>query len=177
MIRLQSLINRLLVALRNRGRVRFGPRAVLLAPQLVQITGTGSLVLGAGAVIERGARIVVRDAALVIEDGAFVGPSSTIVAFADVRIGRGALIGERVSIHSEDHGPAGNRDMFCVSPVDIGDDSWICAGTVVTKGSTVGARTTVGANSLVLGDVPADVLAAGTPARTLRPLERWARKV
>lgn len=169
MIRLQSLFYRSLYRLLTRGRVRFAARAVLLAPQLIQVSGTGRLVVGRGAVIERGARIVVRDSVLTIEDGAFLGPSSTVVAFADVTIGAGALIGERVSIHSEDHGPVGKRDMFCVSPVEIGAEAWICAGTVVSKGSSVGAGTTVGANSFVRGALPPLVLAAGSPAKVIGP--------
>lgn len=170
MIFLQSLLYRLLYGALTRGRIRFGRGAVLLAPERIKITGDGSIVLGRGAVIDRGARLVVRDSVLRLEDGAYVGPHATLVAYADVTIGHGALIGERVSVHSEDHGPVGNRDMFCVSPVEIGPHSWICAGTVVSKGSVIGAGTTVGANSFVRGELPPGVLAVGAPARAVRSL-------
>lgn len=170
MIAIQSLFYRLLYAVLTRGRISFGPGAVLLAPERIKIVGSGRIVLGRGAVIDRGARLVARDAVLSIEDRAYVGPHATLIAYADVTIGAGALIGERVSVHSEDHGPVGKRDLFCVSPVEIGSESWICAGTVVSKGSVVGARTTVGANSFVRGELPADVLAAGAPAQVIRSL-------
>lgn len=170
MISLQSLFYRLLYALLLRGRVRFGPGAILLKPELLKVERGGMLILEPGAVLDRGARVVVRDSVLRIRRRAYVGPGSTLVAYADVTIGARALIGERVSVHSEDHGPVGRRDLFCVSPVEIGEDSWICAGTVVSKGAVIGARTTVGANSFVRGELPPDVLAAGAPARVLRPL-------
>lgn len=170
MIRLQSLWYRLLVTLTTGGRVRFGPGAIVLRPELIQVAPGARVVLGAGAVLNRGARVVVRDGVLLIGAGAYVGPHVTLVAYADVTIGPRALIGERVSIHSEDHGPVGNRDLFCVDPISIGADAWICAGTVVSKGSTVGAGTTVGANSFVRGDIPPGVLAVGAPAIVVRRL-------
>lgn len=170
MITLQSLFYRLLYRVLTRGRIRFGPGAILLRPELVQIEPGGLLILEAGAVIARGARVVVRDSVLRIGRGAYVGPGSTLVAYADVTIGDRVLIGERVSVHSEDHGPVGKRDMFCVSPVAIGADAWICAGTVISKGSIVGAGTTVGANSFVRGELPEHVLAAGSPARVVKSL-------
>jgi acetyltransferase-like isoleucine patch superfamily enzyme len=171
MITLQSLFYRWLYRLLTRGRVSFGPGAVLLRPELLQIERGGRLVVEPGAVIARNVRIVVRDSVLRIGRGAYVGPGSTLIAYADVTIGARVLIGERVSVHSEDHGPVGRRDMFCVSPVVIGEDAWICAGTVISKGAVVGAGTTVGANSFVRGELPAHVLAAGAPARTIRPLD------
>ena len=170
MIRLQSFFYRLLYGVLTRGRVRFGKGAVLLRPELLQIEPGGLLILEPGAVIGRGARLVVRDSVLHIGRGAYVGPGATVIAYADVTIGARVLIGERVSVHSEDHGPVGKRDMFCVSPVEIREDAWICAGTVISKGSVVGAGTTVGANSFVRGELPGGVLAAGSPARTIRPL-------
>ena len=171
MITLQSFFYQRLYRLLTRGRVAFGARSTLLRPELLQIEGGGRLIVEPDAVIARGARIVVRDAVLRIGRGAYVGPGSTLIAYADVTVGERVLIGERVSIHSEDHGPVGRRDMFCVSPVVIGEDAWICAGTVVSKGAVIGAGTTVGANSFVRGELPAHVLAAGSPARTIRPLD------
>lgn len=171
MVRFQSLWYRLLITLLTRGRVSFGPGAIVLRPELIQVAPGARVVLEAGAVLNRGARVVVRDGVLVIGAGAYVGPHVTLVAYTDVTIGPRVLIGERVSIHSEDHGPAGNRDLFCVDPIVIGADAWICAGTVVSKGSTIGAGTTVGANSFVRGDLPAGVLAVGAPAAVVRRLD------
>jgi acetyltransferase-like isoleucine patch superfamily enzyme len=170
MIRLQSLWYRFLVSLMTRGRVTFGPGAILLRPELIQVAPGSRLVLEAGAVLNVGARVVVRDGVLRIGQGAYVGPHATLVAYTDVSIGPRVLIGERVSIHSEDHGPAGDRHAFRVAPVVIGADVWLCAGTVVSKGSTIGAGTTIGANSFVRGEIPAGVLAAGAPARVVRQL-------
>lgn len=143
---------------------------MVLRPELIKVARGSIVELGAGAVVNTGARVVVRNAVLRIGAGTYVGPHATLVAYADVTIGPRVLIGERVSIHSEDHGPVGDRDSFRVAPIEIGADVWLCAGTVVSKGSTIGAGTTVGANSFVRGTIPAGVLAAGAPATVLRDL-------
>jgi maltose O-acetyltransferase len=130
---------------------------------------SGQLVIGEGAIIDIGAKIHAR-AKVSIGPGTYVGPQAVIVAYEPITIGARVLFGERVSLHTEDHGPAGNRRAFLTGPITIGDDAWVCAGVVVTRGVTIGARTTVGANAVVTSDVPSDVLAAGIPATTVRAL-------
>jgi acetyltransferase-like isoleucine patch superfamily enzyme len=58
-------------------------------------------------------------------------------------------------------------------PTRIGDNVWCGANVVVTSGVTIGERCVIGANSVVTTDVPAGSIAAGAPARVLRPVE-WA---
>ena len=51
------------------------------------------------------------------------------------------------------------------------DNVWIGDGTIVCKGVTVGANSIVGAGSVVTRHIPANVIAAGNPARVVRPLD------
>ena len=55
-------------------------------------------------------------------------------------------------------------------PVTIGDDVWIGGGSIVCPGVTIGARTVVGAGSVVTRSLPPDVFAAGNPCRVVRSL-------
>jgi maltose O-acetyltransferase len=55
-------------------------------------------------------------------------------------------------------------------PVTIGDDVWIGGGAILMPGISIGARSTVGAGSVVLKSIPEDSLAAGNPCRILQPL-------
>lgn len=50
----------------------------------------------------------------------------------------------------------------------IGNDMMIGAGTVILGGIKVGSHVKIGANSVVLTDIPDNSAAAGVPARVIR---------
>ena len=52
----------------------------------------------------------------------------------------------------------------------IGDNVWLGGGVIVCPGVTIGADTVVGAGSVVVHDLPAGVLAVGTPARVVKEI-------
>lgn len=54
-------------------------------------------------------------------------------------------------------------------PVVIGDNVWLGEGVTVLKGVTIGPNTVIGARSVVTSDIPANVLAAGSPCRVVKP--------
>jgi maltose O-acetyltransferase len=47
---------------------------------------------------------------------------------------------------------------------------WLGGGVIVCPGVTIGDNTVVGAGSVVVRDLPANVLAVGNPARIVRTL-------
>ncbi len=47
---------------------------------------------------------------------------------------------------------------------------WLGGGVIVLPGVSVGENTVVGAGTVVLRDLPADVVAVGNPARIVRRL-------
>jgi maltose O-acetyltransferase len=53
-------------------------------------------------------------------------------------------------------------------PIVIGDNVWLGGGVIVCPGVTIGADTVVGAGAVVTRDLPAGVVAVGTPARAVR---------
>lgn len=57
-----------------------------------------------------------------------------------------------------------------VGDIAIEDDVWLATGVTVIGPARIGARTIVAAGSVVTGDLPPDVLAAGVPARPVRLL-------
>jgi maltose O-acetyltransferase len=54
--------------------------------------------------------------------------------------------------------------------ITIGDNVWLGGGVIVCPGVSIGANTVVGAGSVVTADLPANVLAVGSPARVLRTI-------
>ena len=55
-------------------------------------------------------------------------------------------------------------------PVSIGNNVWLGDGVTVCKGVSIGDNTVVGTRSVVTGDLPSNVIAAGNPARVIREL-------
>lgn len=55
--------------------------------------------------------------------------------------------------------------------MEIGADVWVGAGALILPGVRIGARTVIGAGSVVTRDVPPDVFAAGNPCRVVRAIE------
>lgn len=55
-------------------------------------------------------------------------------------------------------------------PVVIGDGAWLGGGAIVCPGVTIGENTVVGAGSVVVRNLPSNVLAVGNPCRVVRQL-------
>lgn len=53
------------------------------------------------------------------------------------------------------------------APTRVGDRCYIGPNTIIAKGVTIGDGVVIGANSLVLGDIPSNSKAFGTPCRVV----------
>jgi acetyltransferase-like isoleucine patch superfamily enzyme len=114
---------------------------------------------------------------ITLGDNCEVGPFVAIWGAGTVSIGRNVHIGDHTTItsHSAKHIPPDENDGF--KPLDIGlgeivigDHVIICAHVVIGPGVRVGDHAMIGANSVVLEDIPANCFYAGSPARFIREL-------
>lgn len=108
--------------------------------------------------------------------GATVSASNRITIGARVLIGAGVLITD--SDHHVVSPPYGTSRRFLGMPpqdtadaVEIEDDVFIGARSIVLKGSKIGSGSVIGAGSVVAGEIPRDVIAAGNPCRVLKVLD------
>lgn len=112
--------------------------------------------IGAGAVIMMGAIInigAVIGAGTMIDMGAILGGRATVGT--NCHIGAGAVL-------------AGVIEPASATPVIVEDDVMIGANAVVLEGCRIGRGSVVAAGAVVVDDVPADVVVAGTPARIIK---------
>lgn len=93
----------------------------------------------------------------------------------DVNIGADCLIMDndahphdflkRRNSYREEMGEEIYRQSIPSAPIVIEDDVWIGARCIIMKGVHIGARAIIAAGSIVTHDVPADTIAAGSPAK------------
>jgi acetyltransferase-like isoleucine patch superfamily enzyme len=115
-----------------------------------------------------------RSSDAVIQIGSDCGMTgATIVAANSIRIGDRVLIGANVTIVDTDfHALSGDaRRQGCPplsKPVMIEDDVFIGMNCIILKGVTIGHGSVIGAGSVVVNDIPPNMIAAGNPARLIR---------
>lgn len=172
MLALRSLVvtfrNPRQLALRIRGRVAMGRYSRISSSVVVKVRGKGSIKIGTRTVIDPWVVIEARNATVRLGNRCYVGHGVHLIAFANLEIGDDVRLAERVSIHTEDHGPAGSRDQYRSAPVRIGSLAWVGANAVITKGVVIGEGATIGAGAVVTRDVPPYEVWGGVPARRIR---------
>lgn len=103
----------------------------------------------------------------------FMNFDCAILDCARVEIGRNVMCGPKVQIYTATH-PVDAAERVkgpeLARPVIIGDNVWIGGGAIICPGVTIGANTTIAAGSVVIRDIPANVVAGGNPCRVLRQL-------
>jgi acetyltransferase-like isoleucine patch superfamily enzyme len=110
---------------------------------------------------------------LEIGDRVFLNYGCSISAHTLVRIGDGCLIGQyTIVMDCDHHDPEGSEGHGSPRPIVIGDRVWMGARVTVLKGVTIGTGSVIGAGSVVTRDIPPGVLAAGAPARVIKPVQR-----
>lgn len=157
----------------------FGPGSVIRRPMLIRLPG--GMFIGQKTRIRNGARLEVVDrpglppGKLLIGNHVSIEQNAHIVACNQVSIGDFCVLSANCVIIDSKHPDRapGNRAELVTSamePVHLDSGVFLGAGTTVLPGVHIGENTIVGANSVVTKDLPANVVAAGAPARVVRNL-------
>ncbi len=115
------------------------------------------------------------DSALVLGDvmvgkNTWVGPFTVLDGSGGLQIGEYCSISAGVQIYTHDTvqwAITGGEHSPERAPVSIGNRCYIGPNTVIAKGLTIGDGSVIGANSLVLHDVPGNSKAFGTPCKVV----------
>lgn len=107
----------------------------------------------------------------VIKIGNNCGFSGTVIgAFVSITLGNNVRCGANTLITDSDWHLDDPR-VGKPKPVFIADNVWLGVNSVVLKGVTIGKNSIVGANSVVVSDIPENVIAAGNPCRVIKSLD------
>jgi acetyltransferase-like isoleucine patch superfamily enzyme len=133
--------------------------------------------VGAQTLFEPGVWITAPDPARVrIGSGSFFNLGVMVAALALVEIGdhcmfaNGCFVTDAYHRFDDPVKPVPWQGFTSKGPTRIGDNVWCGANVVVTSGVTIGERCVIGANSVVIEDLPACSIAAGAPARVLKQI-------
>lgn len=110
---------------------------------------------------------------LEIKQFAAVGNKAILYSLGTISIGSRATISQFSHICAGTHDHRERTFDLLKPPIEIGDDTWICASAFIGPGVTIGARAVVGACAVVIRDVDPGHIVAGNPARVVgeRPVK------
>ncbi|MCB1517316.1 MAG: sugar O-acetyltransferase [Hyphomicrobiaceae bacterium] len=113
----------------------------------------------------------------------FVNMNCTFLDSAPIRIGDFTAIGPNCQLITPTHelefekrlplsktGPQRRDPVTFAKPIHIGKHCWLGAGVIVMPGITIGDGAVIGAGSVVTKDIPANVIAIGSPCRVVQKI-------
>ena len=151
---------------------------------LIEAFADGRLEVGRDTLFEPGVWITAPAPARVrIGTGSFLNLGVTVASLELVEIGDHCMFANGCFITDADHRvddptrPITWQGFVTKGTTHVGDNVWCGANVVITGGVTIGDRCVIGANSVVTTDIPSGSIAAGAPARVLKPIQfREARE-
>lgn len=138
------------------GPVQMGDRVALLRDSIIE-TGSGGIVN--------------------IGDDVYIHPRCQMNAYlTSITIGRGVMVAANCVFYPHNHSiaagqPIREQPLETKGPIVIGENAWLGTGVVVLGGVTIGAGAVIGAGSVVTGDIPANGIAIGSPAKVVKMRE------
>lgn len=106
---------------------------------------------------------------LTLHDRACLGDRANAYTLGEIEIGARATIAQEAYLSTGSHDFSRSEIPLVIAKITIGEDAFVGARAFILPGVTIGARSVIGACSVVTRDVPENVIAAGNPCKVLRP--------
>lgn len=108
-----------------------------------------------------------------IGEDVFINHGCYLMDGGGITIGRHCFLGPNCGLYTANHpllAKERNAGFEQACPIHIEDNVWIGADVTILPGVTIGRGSVIGAKSLVTKDIPAGVLAMGSPCRPIRTI-------
>ena len=108
-----------------------------------------------------------------IGEESFVNYGAYFMDGGQITIGDHVYIGPNCGLYTAQHPlrwQERNPGLERALPITIGDNCWLGGDVTVLPGVTIGEGCVIGAGSVVTRDIPAGMLAYGSPCKPIRPI-------
>lgn len=106
---------------------------------------------------------------LSIGDETWISDDVVLYTFAPITIGRDCVVSQRSYLCAGTHDYQRPTFDLQASPIIIEDEAWLATDVFVAPGVTIGTGAVIGSRSSVYGDMPAQMICVGSPARPKKP--------
>ena len=108
---------------------------------------------------------------IVLGENTYVNFNCNFVDDGMIVVGKNVMFGPAVTIATVGHPLRPDmREYMYTDPVTVCDNVWIGENVTICPGVTIGENSVIGAGSVVVKDIPANVIAVGNPCRVLREI-------
>lgn len=110
------------------------------------------------------------NAELIMGNDVFINHGANICASKSITIGSNVHIADLVMMHDSNFHEVEEGKGITTKPIVIGNNVWIGARSIILPGVEIGENSVIAAGSVVTKSIPENCLAAGVPAKILRYL-------
>lgn len=106
-------------------------------------------------------------------ENAYANFGCIILDAAPVYIGKNVMLAPSVKIFTATHPleyKERNSGIESAKSVHIGDNVWIGGGAIINPGVTIGHNSVIGSGSVVVKNIPENVVAVGNPCKVLKSI-------
>ena len=167
------------VTFRHFKKIKLGSGVIVDDNAMVDAKGESNIgiTIGDNVFIGRGTIVYCKNGNITLESNVNLSSNCTIFSSNSLMIGAGTMIGAYSYMLSggeydyKDKTPfAEQSGMNTKGETIIGRNCWLGARVTILDSSRVGSHCVVGAGSLVNGNIEADSLAVGTPAKKIKSI-------
>lgn len=165
------------ISLRHPSKISLGCNVAIDDYVLLDAGGAGDqgIVIDDEVIISRSCVIQGKTSSVFIGERSDIGCNTVISSASGIQIGREVLIAANCYLGGAQYVsdrfdiPIMDQGAFFKNSLHVGDGAWLGAGVTVLDGIYIGRGCIVGAGAVVTKDLPDNVIAAGIPAKVIKP--------